>query len=118
MVLLIEIESRDESGDLVCVNQNSIFVVGYGGFGGPRDSEHTIQAAKTPDRVPDKVLKRSPGVGLSLFPCNITHYRCLSPHEAGAGGENTIRHSTSRIATHESNHRGSISVWARTRKYS
>ena len=49
MVLLIEIESRDESGDLVCVNQNSIFVVGDGGFGGPRDSEHTIQAAKTGD---------------------------------------------------------------------
>ena len=55
MVLLIEIESRDEAGDLVTVNQQSIFVVGDGGFGGPRSSEHTISVAQVPDREPDKV---------------------------------------------------------------
>ena len=53
MVLLLEIESRDESGELVAVNQNSIFVVGAGGFGGPRTSQHTIEAAAVPDRPAD-----------------------------------------------------------------
>ena len=55
MVLLIEIESRDETGELVTVNQQSIFVVGDGGFGGPRSSEHANDVAKIPDRDPDKV---------------------------------------------------------------
>ena len=55
MVLLVEIESKDESGDVVAVNQNSIFVVGDGGFGGPRTSEHIIPVANIPDRVPDKI---------------------------------------------------------------
>ena len=54
MVLLIEIESRDESGELVTVNQQSVFVVGDGGFGGPRNSEHSIAVAKIPERSPDK----------------------------------------------------------------
>ena len=53
MVLLIEIESKDESGEVVTVNQQSIFVVGDGGFGGPRSSEHSIDVAKIPDRSPD-----------------------------------------------------------------
>ena len=53
MVLLLEIESRDESGEVVAVNQNSIFVVGAGGFGGPRSSQHTIQTAEIPDRPAD-----------------------------------------------------------------
>ena len=55
MVVLVEIESKDESGEVVAVNQSSIFVVGDGGFGGPRTSEHTIDVAKVPDRVPDKI---------------------------------------------------------------
>lgn len=55
MVVLAEIESRDESGDVVAVNQMSIFVVGAGGFGGPRNSDKIIDVAKIPDRVPDKV---------------------------------------------------------------
>ena len=53
MVLLIEIESKDESGEVVTVNQQSIFVVGDGGFGGPRSSEYLIDVAKIPDRSPD-----------------------------------------------------------------
>ena len=55
MVLLIEIETKDESDEVVTVNQQSIFVVGDGGFGGPRSSKHSIDVAKIPDRVPDKV---------------------------------------------------------------
>ena len=55
MVLLIEIETKDEFGEVVTVNQQSIFVVGDGGFGGPRSSKHLIDVAKIPDRIPDKV---------------------------------------------------------------
>ena len=55
MVVLAEIESKDESGDVVAINQMSIFVVGAGGFGGPRNSDKIIDVAKIPDRVPDKV---------------------------------------------------------------
>ena len=53
MVVLMEIESRDEKGELVAVNQNSIFVVGNGGFGGPRTSPHSIESAVVPDRPAD-----------------------------------------------------------------
>jgi len=53
MVLLVEVESKDESGDLVIVNQLSIFVVGAGGFGGARTSEHTIEVSAPPSRAAD-----------------------------------------------------------------
>ena len=55
MVVLGEIESRDECGEVVAVNQMSIFVVGDGGFGGPRSSDKLIDVAKIPDRDPDKI---------------------------------------------------------------
>ena len=53
MVLLVEIETRNEEGDLLLVNQSSIFVVGAGGFGGSRSSEHSIEVRKPPSRSPD-----------------------------------------------------------------
>ena len=53
MLLLVEIETRDEEGDLLLVNQSSIFVVGAGGFGGSRSSEHSIEVRKPPSRSPD-----------------------------------------------------------------
>ena len=53
MVLLVEVESRDEDGDLVLVNQLSIFVVGGGGFGGARSSDHIVEVAQPPTRSPD-----------------------------------------------------------------
>ena len=57
MVLLVEVESRDESGDLVLVNQLSIFVVGGGGFGGSRSSSASIAVATSPDRRPDATAR-------------------------------------------------------------
>jgi len=53
MVLLVEVESRDETGDIVLLNQMSIFVVGAGGFGGARSSEHLINVSTIPPRQPD-----------------------------------------------------------------
>ena len=53
MVLLVQIETRDEEGGLLLVNQSSIFVVGAGGFGGSRSSEHSIEVRKAPSRSPD-----------------------------------------------------------------
>ena len=53
MVILMEIESRDETGEVVAVNQSSIFVVGSGGFGGPRSSAHSIESSQVPDRPAD-----------------------------------------------------------------
>ena len=53
MLLLVEIETRDEEDDLLLVNQSSIFVVGAGGFGGSRSSEHSIEVRKPPSRSPD-----------------------------------------------------------------
>ena len=55
MVVLVEVESRDDQGDLVLRNQLSIFVVGGGGWGGPRTSSLTVPVATLPtDRRPDK----------------------------------------------------------------
>ena len=53
MVLLVQIETRDEEGELLLINQSSIFVVGAGGFGGCRSSEHSIEVRKAPSRSPD-----------------------------------------------------------------
>jgi len=53
MVVLVEVESRDETGDVVLLNQLSIFVVGAGGFGGARTSEHIIPVSTIPARAAD-----------------------------------------------------------------
>ena len=53
MVLLVQIETRDEEGELLLVNQSSIFVVGAGGFGGSRSSEHIVEVRKPPARSAD-----------------------------------------------------------------
>jgi 3-hydroxyacyl-CoA dehydrogenase/3a,7a,12a-trihydroxy-5b-cholest-24-enoyl-CoA hydratase len=56
MVVLVEVESRDEKGSLIMRNQLSIFVVGGGGWGGPRDSPHLVPVAvpPSPGRRADK----------------------------------------------------------------
>jgi len=53
MVVLVEVESRDETGEVVLLNQLSIFVVGAGGFGGARTSEHIIPVSTIPARAAD-----------------------------------------------------------------
>ena len=49
-------EVVDESGDKVVSAQWSIFVVGAGGFGGKRNSEHIIPPVDPPKRKPDASL--------------------------------------------------------------
>jgi len=53
MVLLVAVESKDEAGEVVLHNQVSLFIVGAGGWGGPRTSVHTIDIIKSPSRAPD-----------------------------------------------------------------
>ena len=53
MLLLVQIETRDEAGELLLINQSSIFVVGAGGFGGSRTSEHSIEVRTPSPRSPD-----------------------------------------------------------------
>ena len=40
LILFHLVESFDESGELICFNQFSTFVVGAGGFGGKRSSDY------------------------------------------------------------------------------
>ena len=53
MVLLVAVESKNEVGEVVLLNQVSLFIVGAGGWGGPRSSTHTIDIIKTPAQDPD-----------------------------------------------------------------
>lgn len=62
MVLLIEVETRDENNELLMRNQNSIFVKGSGGFNGPRNSKHLTPVSTPPSRSPDKTLKHRTSV--------------------------------------------------------
>ena len=57
MVLLVEVESRNEEGEIVLINQVSLFIVGAGGWGGARSSSHTIDVIKSPSRAPDVSLE-------------------------------------------------------------
>ena len=57
MLLLVQIETRDEAGELLLINQSSIFVVGAGGFGGSRTSEHSIEVRTPPPRSPDATAR-------------------------------------------------------------
>ncbi len=53
-VYVLDILSKDkETGQDIVKNQISIFVVGAGGFGGPRNSNLVIEALPKPERAPD-----------------------------------------------------------------
>jgi len=91
MLLLVEIETRDEEGDLLLVNQSSIFVVGAGGFGGSRSSEHSIEVRKPPSRSPDattsyKTNKDQAALYRMTGDLNPLH---ISPEFAAMGGFST-----------------------------
>jgi len=53
MVVITEVETKDDQGRPLIRNQASTFVVGKGGFGGARDSPSVIPPAKIPSRAPD-----------------------------------------------------------------
>ena len=53
----ISVEVTDESKDKVLTCQWSIFVVGAGGFGGKRTSNHIVPTVDTPKRPADASLE-------------------------------------------------------------
>ncbi|TRY67110.1 hypothetical protein TCAL_07644 [Tigriopus californicus] len=53
-VLLVEVLTKDQvTQETIVKNQMSVFVVGSGGFNGPRSSEHLIPTEKNPSHAPD-----------------------------------------------------------------
>ncbi|XP_049787799.1 peroxisomal multifunctional enzyme type 2 isoform X1 [Schistocerca cancellata] len=57
-VILVNIESFDESGEKVAQGQMVVFAVGCGGFGGKRSSDKQIPALSHPNRSPDASLSQ------------------------------------------------------------
>lgn len=57
MVVITEVETKDDQGRPLIKNQSSTFVVGKGGFGGIRDSPAAIPPAKIPSRDPDASME-------------------------------------------------------------
>lgn len=59
-VVVNRTETRDQSGDVVFVNETTTFIRGSGGFGGPSkvsDRGAATAANKPPQRTPDKVVE-------------------------------------------------------------
>ncbi|XP_069481665.1 peroxisomal multifunctional enzyme type 2 [Ambystoma mexicanum] len=54
-VILLDVHTYSGE-DVICYNQFSVFIVGYGGFGGKRSSHHVKKTASPPNRPPDAVL--------------------------------------------------------------
>lgn len=56
-VAIIQHESYDaNTGDKLCTGQIAIFVIGAGGFGGPRESKLAIKTVPPPNRKPDATV--------------------------------------------------------------
>jgi len=51
------VETFDELGEMVFMNQFLVFLVGYGGFKGPRTSKHLKPHLPTPSRKPDAIVE-------------------------------------------------------------
>ncbi|XP_033124168.1 peroxisomal multifunctional enzyme type 2-like [Anneissia japonica] len=56
-LIVIGIETFDESEQLVAYNQFILFLVGSGNFGGKRNSDKIKPCCKTPSRAPDASIK-------------------------------------------------------------
>ncbi|XP_051155367.1 peroxisomal multifunctional enzyme type 2 [Leptopilina boulardi] len=62
-VVLIEQETYDmESGEKLAKLQMSVFIVGAGGFNGPRNSSHIIPTLEHPKRKPDMSVQQKTNV--------------------------------------------------------
>ena len=55
-LILLDADTTDISGKLICRNQFSIFLNGAGGFGGKRKTDKAIPLGTPPKRAPDKVV--------------------------------------------------------------
>ncbi|XP_065578617.1 peroxisomal multifunctional enzyme type 2-like [Artemia franciscana] len=56
-LIVCDVETRDESDELVMRNQFNIFVVGAGNFGGKRQSDKIVPTVEPPKRKPDAVVE-------------------------------------------------------------
>nr|XP_002124783.1 peroxisomal multifunctional enzyme type 2 [Ciona intestinalis] len=56
--IIMDVVTKDESGEKVFYNQFVTFVVGAGGFNGKRSSEHLKAVAKHPNRQPDSFIEQ------------------------------------------------------------
>ncbi|XP_071487807.1 peroxisomal multifunctional enzyme type 2-like [Diadema antillarum] len=61
-LIIINVNSYDERDELVMVNQNVVFLVGAGGFGGKRTSPHLKETVKAPSRAPDASMQEKTSV--------------------------------------------------------
>ncbi|CAG0897269.1 unnamed protein product [Darwinula stevensoni] len=61
-LIYFNVETNDESGNRVAFNQFGVFIVGQGGFGGPRKTEKAIPIRDPPSREPDKTFSFKTGV--------------------------------------------------------
>ncbi|KAL0278525.1 UNVERIFIED_CONTAM: hypothetical protein PYX00_000330 [Menopon gallinae] len=61
-VAIINMETYDGSGDKVCFAQMAVFLVGCGGFNGPRNSKEAIEAVDPPKRKCDASIKQRTGI--------------------------------------------------------
>ncbi|KAL5482279.1 hypothetical protein EMCRGX_G022586 [Ephydatia muelleri] len=57
-LVLVDVDTKTEAGQLVCTNQFSIFINGAGGFGGKRASPHDKPTVRLPERAPDATLQQ------------------------------------------------------------
>lgn len=57
-LILIDVTSKDESGETIALNQSAVFIRGLGGFGGDRGPS-TSHVNAPPDRVPDAVYQEA-----------------------------------------------------------
>ena len=67
-VYVLDVTSRlKDTNEAVVRNQLSIFVVGSGGFNGPRNSEKVVQTKKKPARKADKSTLYKTSIDQVLF---------------------------------------------------
>ena len=81
-IIIINIDSFDESGDKIAFNQFTTFVQKAGGFGGKRTSDKAINPVNPPKRAPDAVVTEKTGidqVGSNLCNHKIFVYCAMEP---------------------------------------
>ncbi|CAH1255038.1 HSD17B4 [Branchiostoma lanceolatum] len=62
MLILVDVTTRDEQGDLVAYNQFSTFVVGAGGYNGKRVSDKAKNTVPAPKRAPDASVQQKTSI--------------------------------------------------------
>lgn len=92
-VVVVETVTKDESGNVICINEASLFIRGIGGFGGDKGPSGVDNVP--PNRTPDAVHsdKTSPNQALLYRLCGDTNPLHADPSMASIGGfEKPILH--------------------------